>query len=134
VTFRWPVTRHALVHPLHPRHIRAEYGVAVGWPWQTWTAPTPWVSIYDTRIGNTPVASLGLTEPCGIWDLLTLLRGHGWLSEKTIGDASNLLCAPGAEHDLDPDDPFGVGDPGLQALVVLRHLAADLAAHSRRRS
>lgn len=134
MTPRWPVTQHAIFHPLHPTRIRAEYGIAVGFGFEVWLAPTPWVAIFDARVGRHPIASLGLTEPCSVWDLLVLLRAHGWFSEQKIGEGADLLCAPGIEDDLDPDDPFGVGDPGLQALVVLRHLAADLAAHSRRRS
>lgn len=134
MTPRWPVTRHTIIHPLYPRYIRAEYGIAVGFTYETWAAPTTWVSIADRRVGTTPVASLGLTEPCAVWDLLVLMRAHGYFSTRSIGDACKLLCAPGAEHDLDPEDPFGLGDPGMQALTVLRHLAADLAAHNRRRT
>lgn len=94
----------------------------MGWPWDTHAAPTTWVEVHDRRIGLAhAVASLGLVEPCTVWDLLTLLRAFGWLHEHV-----GLLQAVELLSEVDMGGVVEHPQPIETALLVLRTLAADL--------
>ena len=126
--FRWPVTRHHLLHPRRPDDIHACYGIAAGWPWETHAAPTVWVEVHDRRLGlRQPIASLGLVEPATVWDAMTVLRAFGF-----VGEHVGLMQAVELLGELEVGSVVEHLQPIETALEVLRKLAADMRAVERK--
>ena len=122
--FRWPVTEHELLHPRRSDDIHARYGIAVGWRWETHASPTVWVEVHDRRIGLAqPIASLGLVEPCAVWDAMTVLRSFNF-----FGESMGLLQAVELLGEADLGSVVEHLEPIETALLVLRTLATDMRA------